>query len=150
MDRDADLIAELQAIGQEWWAKHIEGDEAPEPDGSLDDLRARLTLHPKDNGQMLTATPELDALARDLAQARAAQSQAEAQVESLELQMKNVIGDASGITGADWGVTWKASKASKATDWKAVCQAADVSQSLIEKFTREKKGARRFLFKSTF
>ena len=150
VDRDDDLIAQLIDIGESWWREFIEGNKAPEPDGSMDDMRSRLTLHPKDNGQMLEATPEMDDLARQLDEAKAALTSAEGIVEDLELQMKTIIGDASGVTGTDWSCTWKAPKASKTTDWKAVCAKAGVAQAIIDEFTTSKNASRRFLFKPKF
>jgi putative phage-type endonuclease len=150
VERNDELIAELQAIGQEWWARFIEGNETPAPDGSLEDMQSRLTLHPKDNGEILSSTGELDALAMKLEKAKAQLSEAEKHVEELELKLKNVIGDASGIEGTLWSATWKAPRASNVTDWKAVCQAASVPAELIRQFTKEKKASRRFLFKSRF
>ena len=150
VERDDTLIAQLIEIGEAWWRAYVEADVPPEPDGSLDDMRARLALHPKDTGSMLDATPELDALARQLADARQALADAEAQKDALELQLKNLIGDASGISGAEWSCTWKRSKDSKATDWKEACARAGVTKDIIDACTSVKPGSRRFLFKPKF
>lgn len=148
--RDQELIDQIQAIGQRWWEKYIVGGEAPEPDGSIEDLRSRVQLHPKDNGKILTSTPELDDLARQLDAVKAAVQNAEAQQEALELQIKNIIGDASGIKGENWSATWKATRPAKVTDWKALSQTLDIPDELIAKFTKEKSASRRFTFKSNF
>ncbi len=150
IERNDELIGQLIEAGERWWTDYIVGDKAPEPDGTICDMRSRLILHPKDNGRMLDATPELDDLARKLDEAKAVLTSAEGQVEDLELQMKTIIGDASGVAGADWSCTWKKSKDSKATDWKAACTKAGVSQDIIDACSTVKPGARRFLFKTKF
>ena len=150
VERDDTLISQLIEIGEAWWKAYVETGVAPEPDGSLDDMRSRLSLHPRDSGDILDATPELDDLARQLAEVKARLDEAEAQKEALELQLKNIIGDASGIAGADWSCTWKKAKDSKATDWKAACAKAGVSQEIIDACTSTRTGARRFLFKPKF
>ena len=150
VDRNPDLISQLTEYGETWWKKYVDTDEAPPTDGTVEDLRSRILLHPADDGTMLASTADIDSLARELAEAREAMKGAEAQVEALELQLKNIIGDSSGIKGSDWSCTWKASKPSRKTDWEAACMKAGVSPAIIDECTSIRPGSRRFLFKPKF
>lgn len=150
VERNQALINELVDIGESWWKKYVETDEPPACDGSLDDMKSRLVLHPKDDGSELVSNADIDALAHMLFSEREMLSQVQERVEALELKMKTLIGDASGIKGADWSVTWKASRDSKKVDWQAACLKAGVSQDIIDACTTMKSGSRRFLFKPKF
>ena len=150
VERNPELIGQLIEIGEAWWRDHVVADVAPEPDGTLEDMRARLALHPKDDGSVLSSTPEIDALARELAEAKEAMKAAEIQVDALELQLKNIIGASSGIKARDWSCTWKASKDTLKVDWEAACIRAGVSSDIIDACTTIKPGSRRFLFKPKF
>lgn len=143
--RNEELIGQLVEIGERWWRDHVVADIPPQPDGTLDDARARLALYPRDDGEMLISTPEIDELARQLARAKAQAKAAEEVEEGLSARFKALIGDASGIVGADWRATWKAAKASRKTDWQAVAKAVGASPELIAAHTNEVPGSRRFL-----
>ena len=145
VERNPELIGQLIEEGERWWRDYVVADRAPEADGSIADARARLSLYPKDDGQMLQSTPEIDELARQLAQARAQLKAAEEVEEGLSARLKAVIGDASGIAGADWKATWKLSKGTSKTDWKAVAEELKAPAELVAAHTKTSAGSRRFL-----
>lgn len=149
IERNDSLIDVLKERAEDFWAKYVKTGTPPETDGSAEDLRARLTFHPEDDGRILEATPEIEALAAELSKERAGLKSAEERVEALELRLKNIIGDASGINGNGWKCSWKKTKDGQSVDWKKACSLAAVSEEIISQCTSEKKGTRRFLFKST-
>ena len=149
IERNAELFDVLRQRAEEFWKKFVVTKTPPPSDGSIEDIRARLKFHPADDGQMLTASPEIDALADELADAKAYLKKAEEKAAALEDRLKLIIGDASGINGNGWKCSWKKTKDGQAVDWKKACALAGVSEDIITQCTSEKKGTRRFLFKST-
>lgn len=150
VERNDELIGQLIEAGERWWRDYVVADRAPEADGTVEDARARLSLFPRDNGQILQSTAEIDDIAHRLARARAQLKAAEEVEESLSARLKAVIGDAAGIAGPDWSATWKTSKGASKTDWKAVASELNAPAELIAAHTRQASGSRRFLPKFNF
>ena len=68
------------------------------------------------------------------------------EIDDLELEIKTAMQDAEAIVGADGKpiVTWKSSKDSTKTDWKAVANAVAAPKEVVQLFTTTSAGSRRF------
>jgi putative phage-type endonuclease len=88
---------------------------------SLDSLKHR---YPADDGTEMEADAELDAAVRALWDLRGRRRQLEADETVLETAVKTRMATASRLVGDGWSVTWKRTKDTAATDWKAVAAGA--------------------------
>ena len=107
-------------------------------------------LRDPDNGEIRDADDEEDALLVALKECWSAKAHAEEAYDLIVKQVKEVIGDSSGLKGTTGKVTHKLvkGKPKKATDWEALGKQAmtlaglseSEQESLIEKHTTEKQG----------
>lgn len=158
VQRDRDLEAALLTRVEEWWEAFIRDGAQPPLDGSAaatDFLRRRF---PRDSAPLLTATPEQDALGRELLRRRRARAEAESAEAEAENRLKAEIGAAEGIEGAGWRATWKAAKDSAVVDhakYERALEGALLAAGYAEgqialmrrEFTSTRPGSRRFLLK---
>ena len=144
--RDVELEEMILGRASEWWANHVLADVAPAP---VCDSDLRL-LYPRSaplksveaDANVLLALAELRAT-------RAGIKALEQQEEAAALLIKSAMMDAEALTVEDRTLaTWKSSAATRKTDWKAVATALAASKELVELFTTEAAGSRRFLLKS--
>jgi predicted phage-related endonuclease len=141
---DEELQGFLIQEGEKFWRDHVLAKVPPPLDGSESSARWLADRFPKNNGVILPATPDAEALAKSLQDARAARVLAEEAEEKAKAELKALIGEADGIQGAGWRALWKLAKGSVKIDWEAVAKEANAPQELIQKFTRLTKGSRRF------
>ncbi len=144
LPRDAELEAMIVATASEWWQKHIIADVPPEPVCDAD-VRA---LYPASRPITVDADEAIIAHLATLREARHAVKINEGVADAAALAIKAAMGDAEALTwnGQTLG-TWKSARQSTKTDWRAVCNAAAVPAELIQQFTVETLGSRRFLTK---
>jgi len=142
--RDADFGGTLRELAERFWRDHVLKKAPPAPDGSEAARVALCKLYPKDTRPMLPATPDLAELYANLHAARASSDLAEGIKRSAENAIKAAIGDAAGIEGDGWRVTYKAAKDSQKVDVDALCAHPAVAP-LLERFTKTVPGSRRLL-----
>ena len=144
LHRDPDLEEMIVARAAEWWDRHVVADVAPPPSCAAD-LKL---LYPQSAPRAVEAD---DALVREIAILRSMRSgiaALEVQADAAALAVKSALGDAELLTWQGQTLaTWKSAKPGRKTDWKAVAVAAGADQALIEQFTNETAGSRRFLLK---
>jgi putative phage-type endonuclease len=104
--------------------------ELPEPDGSESSRHLISKLHPRDDGIMLAATPEWDGLAKELASAKEAAKEASDHQATVENAIRSILGDASGVIGRTYKITWKKNADSVRKNWPAI---ADEYRDLLAK-----------------
>lgn len=143
IERDDALIAQLIALEAEFW-QFVETDTAPPADGSDSADASLRCLYPRDSGQRLDLSDDLEmsAVFSDLLAVRQElnkRSQLEAQ---LKQRIQQRMGDASFAVFETGEVSWKRSKDGTAIDTKALAQA---HPDMVEKFSTPKAGSRRFL-----
>jgi hypothetical protein len=112
LDFDADMFDGLAEIARRFLRDHVDTGRAPPidySDSSTDFLRARF---PKESGRILDATPELTTLVSAVNHARKAKKAAEQACALAENTLKLALGDASGVKGPGFSVTWKTQKGS--------------------------------------
>ena len=107
---DRELQASLVQMGTEWWDRYVKTATPPPVDGS--DEYAAFLKHrfPKDERPMLSATAEVEARATALRELEAEQKRVSLATETQKNFLRAVIGDAEGIAGNGWSVSWKARK----------------------------------------
>jgi predicted phage-related endonuclease len=132
------LIDKLHAFWQ-----HVEKREPPTPQTD-EEVKA---LWQRDNGREVIATPEVERACAQLAQIKENLKAGKEAKESLDVLIKNAIGEAAALRSADRSrilATWKNSK-DKLSFNKT--QFAIDNPSLYERYTSMAPGSRRFLLK---
>ena len=130
-----------------FWEEHIVADVPPEitaTDAHVTQyLRSRYPRH--SDGKWLTATDEVNELAVRLLAAKEDLDTAEKEFELCKLLMIDKLGDCEGVTTKAGKITYKASNPSRKTDWKAIVDSFGIPQEIINRYTNEVPGSRRFL-----
>lgn len=111
--RDRELAEMLTEIGRQFWFDHVLTGEPPTVDSTEGARRMLDRLYPRNRTPLKEATPEIEAIAKSLRDARAAVKQAEGRASEFENKMVAAIGDAEGIAAKDWRVTYRADKAGR-------------------------------------
>lgn len=144
METEAGILEKVAV----WWDRHIVRDIPPEVDG-LDSTTKWIASRFRQQTEALAVpTPELAAVARELARLKAELKARETEQARLENILKQAIGDAAGITGL---CTWKQAKDSDKTDWEALARVYLASldstsrNAVLAQYTTTKPGSRRFL-----
>lgn len=135
-----------------FWREHVEAGVAPEIGAGESAARYLRQQFPRDTRpDLLPSDERLDVLAARLSELRAAFQRYDVESETVENLIKADIGDAAGIQGNGWRATWKATKDTRNTDWRAAAlQMMELlgpdGQQIADAYTTKKPGARRFLF----
>jgi putative phage-type endonuclease len=142
IERDDGLIDQLVERVDEWWSRHVVAGERPAP--TEKDAEAIKRLYPGHTRDELVIADEADRATIALLETAIRNlSNAEDVVERLKVQLKDRIGEASGITwapGAAGKITWRkaADGRSVVTDWAGWRTAVQLAASApaIERFMR--------------
>lgn len=144
-ERDTEIDAAIISTINDWWVRHIDGGEMPEPDGSRSYGEYLSGKWSKTRGEIIRADGATEDLLAEYRAARAMRESAEAQEELCKQRLQSVIGDADGIESPVVGkVYWRRSKDRVSTDWKAVAQELSAPTAIVEKHTTTKPGPRVF------
>lgn len=143
---DAELHARLIEIGREFWFEHVQKQVIPPIDASQGYAHYLAEKYRNHVESLLASSSEAEAWVTELREARAALQIAEERELLAVNNLKALIGDHLGISGDHWKVTWKKTKDSTVTDWKALAQTLHPKPELVQQFSTTKEGARRFLF----
>jgi putative phage-type endonuclease len=100
--------------------QHVLEGTRPPVDGSEATRRALARLHPREAGTILAPSLEMDAIALQLRDAKAAAKDAADQQATLENAIRALLGDAPGVEGDGYRISWTRNADSERTDWKAV------------------------------
>lgn len=145
--RDTEIEAAIYAKCAEWWQRHVVDGNPPPVDGT-DGYAEYLAKRFGRNVQpMLRADDVIGEMAARLREARRMYDAAERAKTEAENLIKSVIGDADGIEGDGFKITWRAAKDSQRVEWEKVARDAGASADLIAKHTTTKPGSRRLLAK---
>lgn len=131
--RDDGFIADLQALEAEFWA-YVERRERPPVDGSEETRRALTRMYPAPSETWLPASPEWDELAGRLRAAKEVAKGAADEEATLENAVRAMLGEASGVEGDGYRLTWLQNKPTTKVDWKNV---ADGLMAGLDTETRE-------------
>jgi putative phage-type endonuclease len=113
---DEGYQADLFAIASDFRRLVVE-QQRPTIDASPATTRALARLHPSAALGMLPPTLELDALAVLIRNATRAADLAEAERDRLRNVARAVLGDAAGVEGPDYKITWLNNRPSSSTRW---------------------------------
>ncbi len=143
IERDEGMIAKLIELERQFW-RYVEFDRQPPADGSDSADVALRCLYPKDSGQCLDLSEDLEmsAVFSDLISIRqslATQTELEAQ---LKQRIQQRMGDATKVLFEMGDVTWKRSKDGSGLDVERLLKE---QPELLQSFPLVKPGSRRFL-----
>lgn len=116
--RDEAMIDDLLFLAKDFWG-HVQDRTRPEIDGSESTRRTLARIHPADDGTLLAPDPVIDQVIAELRDAREAAKAASGLQDTIENAVRALLGDASGVKGAGYSVTWKRNADSERTDWKS-------------------------------
>ena len=142
--RDPDLEAMLIQIVGEFWQRVLDR-KPPEPDASESAANALKRIYAKHSGDIIQANEECQSLAFALRETQKVREDAERRELGLENLLKAIIAENAGIEGAFGRITWKRSKDSIRTDWKAVAETVKAPVEIVKQHTATQPGSRRFL-----
>lgn len=111
--RDLHVEDYLLEEADRFWREHVETTTPPSPDGSESFgkyLSQRFKTHRPD---LISATPEINTVARKLLRCKRAAKKLERVQELCEQQIKQFIGDAAGVKTLYGAVTWKSQRSGK-------------------------------------
>jgi len=141
---DVEMQEMLWEAAERFWKDHVLPKRPPEIDDTQachDWLTARF---PRDVGPVVPSTPDAELWAHRLFTARANLDEAEALEREARNHLQALIGDAAGMVGSGWRISWKGTKPRTSVDWEAVALAAGASMDLIAQHTTTKPGPRVF------
>jgi len=142
-----ELVDALRDKAITFWNAHIIP-RIPPPNFRAD-ASSIASVYPLDNGAMREATvQEADVISRWLT-VKSEQSALADQREHFEAQIKQAVGDMTGLRMNAGTLTWKAGKARSEVDWEAVARECNAAADLIAKHTKVKPGVRRMNFSPT-
>jgi putative phage-type endonuclease len=147
--RDEPYFRDLLAIGGKFWRDTQQG-IAPPIDGSASAGRYLASKYPwhRTDEPLAWADADMEALAQDLARARADRLDAEGREATVSNAIKALLGESPGVEGDGWRITWKRSADYRRVDWHAVADDfmhyQDEYRAAVEEHTKTVEGTRRF------
>jgi predicted phage-related endonuclease len=135
-----------------WFKNVLEGNVPPV---SVGDGPLVERLHPEPTEPVISATTEQALLARGFKAAQANVKEAMDALDLVKTQLKDLIGEAEGLRGPGFLITWKKDKDQVETDWQLVAESyrkaiadtmsADDLDAIVSLYSQVKEGKRRFL-----
>lgn len=145
VEHDAKIEEYMIEVAREFWFDHVVAENPPEVE-ELDSTARYLSLrYPRDSGESIEATPEIEAWIDRLRELREIGEQVEAAKIEAELAIKEFMGEASTLTSRLGRITYKSTKDIQTVDWRGAARAAQVPADVIAEHTTTKPGPRRFL-----
>jgi putative phage-type endonuclease len=158
--RDADMVASIIEAAESFHHRHIVLGVEPAPDGS-EAYSTHLARKLKQQTEiLLPATDDAITWAEVLRLAREERKACETEEERASQALKEIIGGALGVAGPGFKITWRESAPTQIVEWESIARAlhssltahfpeAEPFDSIVERFTKERPGSRRFLPKFT-
>jgi predicted phage-related endonuclease len=142
------LIKILQDKARSFWTNHILAEVPPNASTGIDSklISSICGAH----SDIIVDRPCLAELAEQLASRKTIIKNLSDEVDALEANFKQQIGENLGVQGKDWTATWKKVADRKIVDWEAIARLSNPDKETINKFTKVSEGSRRFVFKSNF
>lgn len=144
--RDQALIDDLLALGEEWFARYVLGDEMPPLDGSPE----ALAYAQKDGPISFPADEQQTWLVGELRRTRKALARMTATEDELIRQIKESMVGGGLMTGPGFRVRWTPVKGRRSTAWKDLAAAAQrhvdaaVWDELLREHTKQGEPTTRF------
>lgn len=146
--RNEKLIDLLRKKALDFWENHILTGEPPHATNGIDSklLGAICSNH----SDIIVDRPSADGIAEELAARKEVLRKITNEIDSLEANFKQQIGENLGMRGSNWTATWKRVSGRKTVNWEAIARLHNPSQDTINQHTISSEGYRRFVFKSNF
>lgn len=126
--------------------------------GPFSETKESINRAYRGDGAEMIADESLEVAVRDYLEAKAEALAAYQRKDSAELLIKQRMGEATGLIGAGWKITWKRSKGSTKTEWPLVAEAyrnliseleradlTEMADAIASLYTRTEPGRRPFL-----
>jgi putative phage-type endonuclease len=146
---DSELHRRMAHQARIFWGEYVTASNPPPLSGSFGDKKMIEELHPVDDGQMVTATYELEDEIAELGKELIKIDELSKLAEGRKNRIKQFMGDAAYLESQEGKFSWKSTKDRTETDWQAV--AAELAQTakvdLLEAakpYSQTKPGYRRF------
>lgn len=119
--RDEAYFRDLLTIAADFWTR-VETRTPPDIDGSASAARYLAATYPwhRRDLDLVPADAALEALAAEFHEARGDRLVAEGRERTAENAIKAVLGEAPGVEGDGWRITWRRTADYPRVDWKAV------------------------------
>jgi putative phage-type endonuclease len=152
--RDEDLEGTVIERVEKFWRDHVLANAPPEisaTNTAKEYLRSRFPRHLE---PLRLATEDEMLIAKMYHAANVNAERMEKRAEDLKMRLKLSIGEAAGLQGDGWQITYKASKNVTKTEWESIARGfgnkyPDEFKALVGLHSREVPGSRRFLPKFT-
>ena len=143
IERDAEMIAQLIQLEQQFWG-YVERNQEPPADGSDSADLALRCLYPRDSGTTLDLSTDLEmsAVFSDLLSVREVITTQTALEAQLKQRIQQRMGEATRAVFETGEVSWKRSKDGTALD---TVQLLKDRPELAQAYSLTKPGSRRFL-----
>lgn len=119
VERDEAAIADLLALGEEWWARYVEGDEMPPLDGSPAATKALRALR---GDEERIASEDQQQWLRSLVRVRTGIKELEEADRGLVRAIKASMAGAGVLVAPEARVTWSATKPRTSVAWQQVAE----------------------------
>lgn len=145
VERDNELIQTLTERGELFWTECVQAKVPPQPTTSAEVLQ----LFPSSTEDSVLATTDVELAISELKQLKTQIEDLEAKAEVCKTEIQIHMADKGQLIDVSGSVlvTWKSAKASSKTNWEAVAKACQPSPDIINQYTKEQAGSRRFLVK---
>jgi putative phage-type endonuclease len=144
VDYDAELAASLIDAIETFWRKHVIPRIPPPPDASKSYSEWVKDRFAKTRGEVLTATPEVEAWARRLIAAKKQLAAIEEEERLARNHLEMFIGDAGAMHGEGFKLSYKHNKSSTRVDWEGLANDVGYGPEQLSKHSYEKPGPRVF------
>jgi putative phage-type endonuclease len=134
--RDLELESMLLEAAERFWTDHVIPKRPPPPDASSNYSEWLAKRYPEDRAPLLPADSAAAEWAAKLEVARRERADAEEREQLARNALIASIGEAAGIEGENFRITYKQTKGRESVDWDAVCSELKVPPSVIAKHTK--------------
>lgn len=143
---DPELFGLLTEMAERFWVDHVVPRSPPPPDSSEACGEWLASRFREVRGEAKQANAEAHGWAREYADVTAFIERAKERRDKAKNELKAAIGEAPGLVGDGWRISWALTKGRESTDWAAVAAEAGITKELIAKHTKRKDPYRTFRF----
>jgi putative phage-type endonuclease len=151
---DQELYQHMRKTAVNFWNNHVVPKVPPEiTQADAETVRYYKSRYPQHKADKWAySDTNIDNLAEAYLLSNSALKNAEKHVDTLKLKLIAAIGDAEGLVTSCGRFTYKTTKPTLKTDWKAIALSCglDETHSIVRNFTKGQLGVRRFLAPKQF
>jgi len=104
--RDEAIEASIVEKARRFWFECVQKNVHPPFTGAASDHKFLLRSYPTHSGEIVKSPPELSLPVERLRQLREQRAGIEKEIDEIEANLKDFIGDRRGISGPGWHITW--------------------------------------------